>query len=108
MLLGEPDHRRDPDREAFCFCGAVAEPAGSAAKALGVPKSACMGVPCEGDTKDKECGGVETMLAHAFTCDKLEDEEQQPTDHVAAAETMAEFHNPSTSFRCAPISRASD
>ena len=48
-----------------------------------------MGVPCQGDAHEKECGGVGRMLAYAFTCD------------AAQAEVVAqqeEFHNPSTSY----------
>jgi hypothetical protein len=78
-----------------CFCGTAAELAGAAAKALSVPKSACMGVPCEGSVGQKECGGVETMLAYAFTCDKLP-QEQLAAEHAAAE--AADFHNPATSF----------
>ena len=52
-----------------CFCGTAAELAGAAAKALAVSRTECSGVPCEGKGSELECGGAETMLAFAYTCD---------------------------------------
>lgn len=40
-----------------CFCGTPDNLAGIAGKVLSVPKVECTGVPCEGDGKEKECGG---------------------------------------------------
>ena len=52
-----------------CFCGTAAELDGESARALGVPKSECIGMPCEASASEKECGGAVTLLAYAFTCD---------------------------------------
>lgn len=76
-----------------CFCGTAAELGSAAAQALSVPRSQCIGVPCEASASETECGGAATMLAYAFTCDRL------PVDAADAADTVVqEFHNPSTSF----------
>ena len=82
-----------------CFCGTAAELETPKAKALAVNKSECIGVPCQGNAHETECGGAGRMLAYAFTCDRVAEEtgllaQQQQEKEVAPEES----HNPSTSY----------
>ena len=56
---------------AHCFCGASSDLTSATSKALTRPKSECVvpTTPCDGDKREKECGGPGRMLAYAFTCD---------------------------------------
>jgi hypothetical protein len=55
-----------------CFCGKPADLATAAAKARSIAgRAQCETKPCAGDpTRERGCGGVGTMLAYAFSCDK--------------------------------------
>eukprot|EP01047_Picozoa_sp_COSAG01_P057284 COSAG01_NODE_6603_length_3585_cov_3.013483_2_plen_823_part_00 len=54
-----------------CFCGKLADLATAAAKARSIPKAQCETTPCVGNpARERGCGGAETMLVYAFTCDK--------------------------------------
>lgn len=86
-----------------CFCGTASQLGGPAAKALSVPKSECTGVPCQGAGSEMECGGPETMLAYAFSCDKLAEHKQQTWQeqdhqHQDHHQRAAQSHNPALSY----------
>ena len=55
-----------------CFCGTPADLSTAAAKARSIAsRPQCETKPCVGDpTGEKGCGGVGTMLAYAFSCDR--------------------------------------
>ena len=85
------------DDGKHCFCGTDAELGSATAKALSRPKTECLGVPCQGDASEKECGGVGRMLAYDFTCERTT--EGPPAEQALPTEVAAtDFHNPSISF----------
>ena len=67
------------------------------AKALGVPKSECMG-PCQGDAREKECGGAGRLLAYAFTCDRADTGVAAREQRQQEKERVESSHNPSLSY----------
>jgi hypothetical protein len=53
---------------ARCFCGTAADLGTRTASELERPKSECATTPCGGNQAEKECGGVERLLAFDYTC----------------------------------------
>ena len=89
-----------------CFCGTYADLSTAAAKARSIASRAqCETKPCVGDpTGEKGCGGVGTMLAYAFSCDKATatdvDHQQAPQDDDGSAGGTTLIDTNKTCFSC--------
>ena len=100
-----------------CFCGSASDMSTPSAQARSLPdKAVCEAVPCDGNPKEKACGGKGTMLAYQFSCDRgggaAEAAEAAAAGEEAAAQRWAAGgdmmleddghleagHNPSTSY----------
>eukprot|EP01047_Picozoa_sp_COSAG01_P039571 COSAG01_NODE_3278_length_6314_cov_2.240386_1_plen_851_part_00 len=64
-----------------CFCGTAHDLTSVGAKARALPKGLCETIACKGNPSERACGGAKTMLAYAFSCDKVAVVEQPHDQH---------------------------